>query len=119
MTHNPDAGLATAGKPCVPGTDPARYPDFFGEWMEHAGLLVNSLGVNDDSQELNLVLLWGGRGLRKLTKAAGVDTEIDSPTTCKSAIALIRSHCRKNVNLSMAMLRLMRARQGDKTVRSS
>ena len=116
MTHNPDAGLATAGKPCVLGTDPARYLDIFDDWMEHASLLVNSLGVKDDSQKLNLLLLWGGRDLRKLAKAAGVDTEAVPPPTCKSAIALIRSHCGKHVNLSMAMFRLMHARQGDKTV---
>ena len=116
MTHNPDAGLATAGKPCALGTDPARYLDIFDDWTEHASLLVNSLGVKDDSQKLNLLLLWGGRDLRKLAKAAGVDTEADPPPTCKSAIALIRSHCGKHVNLSMAMFRLMHARQGDKTV---
>ena len=116
MTLNPDAGLATAGKPCVLGTDPARYLDIFDEWMEHASLLVASLGVKDDNQKLNLLLLWGGRDLRKLAKAAGVDTEAETPTTCKAAIALIRSHCGKHVNLSMAVFRLMHARQGSKTV---
>ncbi|KAF0310212.1 hypothetical protein FJT64_018746 [Amphibalanus amphitrite] len=116
MSLIPDAGLATAGKPCVLGTDPARYHDIFEEWLEHASLLVNSLGVTDDTQKLNLLLLWGGRDLRKLAKVAGVDTESDPPTTFKAAIVQIRAHCRQHVNLSMAVFRLMHARQGEKTV---
>ncbi|KAF0301047.1 hypothetical protein FJT64_003207 [Amphibalanus amphitrite] len=108
--------LKYAGKPCVLGTDPARYHDIFEEWLEHASLLVNSLGVTDDTQKLNLLLLWGGRDLRKLAKVAGVDTESDPPTTFKAAIVQIRAHCRQHVNLSMAVFRLMHARQGEKTV---
>ena len=116
MTHNFDAGLATAGKPCVLGTDPAKYKDIFDEWLEHIDLLVTSLGVKDDDQKLNLLLLWGGRDLRKLAKAAGVDTKSDPPTSYKAAITKIQAHFGKHVNLSMAVFRLMHARQGEKTV---
>ena len=81
-----------------------------------AGLLVSSLGVKDDTQKLNLLLLWGGRDLRKLAKAAGVDTESDPPPTSKAAITKIRAHCKQHVNLSMAVFRLMHTRQGERTV---
>ena len=111
-----DATLAIAGKPCELGTDPTRYLDIFDDWYEHANLLVNSLGVRDDTQKLNLLLLWGGRELRKLAKTTGVDTEAEPPTTCKAAVTKIQAHCGKHVNLSMAMFRLMHARQGEKAV---
>ena len=55
------------------------------------------------------MLLWGGRELRRLAKAAGVDTEATPPTSAKTAITLIRAHCGAHVNLSMTMLRLMHA----------
>jgi len=75
-----DATLAIAGKPCELGTDPTRYLDIFDDWYEHANLLVNSLGVKDDTQKLNLLLLWGGRDLRKLANVR------DRPILCTRCV---------------------------------
>ena len=116
MAEGIDPSFATAGKPCHLGNEPATYLDTFDEWLEETSLLTRSLGIKYDTQKLNLMLLWGGRELRRLAKAAGEDVETKPPPTYGSALARIRAHCGTHVNLSMTMFRLMHARQGDKTV---
>ena len=53
---------------------------------------------------------------RKVTKEAGVTTEGDTADTLESALQKIRTKCGKHVNLSMAIFKLMHARQGTKSV---
>ena len=111
-----DAGLATAGKPCDLGNDPSKYLEHFEDWNDHTSLLADSIGIKDNAQKLKLVLLWGGRQFRRFAKETGVTTEGTSPDNLEAAIAKIRKHGGEHVNLSMAMFKLMHARQGMKSV---
>ena len=104
--------LASAGKPCHFGTDPAKYLCIFEEWYEHSDLLADSMGCDDAGQKLKLLLLWGGREFRLHAKAAGVD----ETSTLKDALVKIRAYCGQYVNLSMAMFKLMHASQQGKSV---
>ena len=110
-----DAALAAAGKPIDLGSDPAKYLEKFEDWYEHTKLLAESIGIRDDKQKLRLALLWGGKELRKIAKDAKVDTDKDEETLA-TAIEKIREACGKHVNLTMAMFRLMHAKQDSKTV---
>ena len=116
MTEVVDPALATAGKTCNLGSDPAKYLEVFETWYEHVSLLADSIGVKDQKQKLLLVLLWGGKDFRKFTKDAGVTTNGDTPDTLEAAIKKIRDKCSTHVNLSMAMFKLMHARQGTRSV---
>ena len=116
MSEVVDAALATAGKTCDLGTDPSKYLEKFEDWYEHTSLLADSIGVKDKKQKLRLLLLWGGRQFRKFAKEAKVTTEGDTPDTLEQAITKIREQCGAHVNLSMAVFKLMHARQGTKTV---
>jgi hypothetical protein len=114
-----DAALATAGKPCELGTDPAKYLERFEDWYEHTSLLADSVGIKNEHQKLRLVHLWGGKDIRKFSKEAGVVLEGDNPDnldTLVAAIDKIRDRCGRHVNLSMSMFKLMHAKQGTKTV---
>ena len=114
-----DASLASAGKPCDMGTDPAAYLEKFEDWFEQTDLMVNSVGVTDDKRKLNLILLWGGRDFRDFAKEAGVITaadDADHPDTVEAAVTKIRQECGKYTNYSMAMFDLMHAKQGTRTI---
>ena len=113
-----DPALATAGKPIELGNDPAKYLEIFEEWYEHTKLLAESIGVKDNKQKQRLLLLWGGRSLRKLAKEAGVVTEgrAEDLDDLEGTLKKIREKCGAHVNLSMAMYKLMHANQGTKTM---
>jgi hypothetical protein len=109
-----DAALATAGKPCVLGSDPARYLERFEDWLEHHDLLASSIGVKEEAQKLKLLLLWGGKDFRKFAKDAEVIIEGQGADSFKTAVDKIRAKCGSQVNLSMAMFKLMHVKQGTK-----
>ena len=111
-----DPALATAGEQCDLGNDPSKYLERFEDRSEHITLLADSIKVKDKAQKLSLILLWGGRQFRKVTKGAGVTTEGDTMDTLESALQKIRTKCGKHVNLSMAVFKLMHARQGTESV---
>ncbi len=115
MAEVVDVALATAGKPIDLGHDPAKYLEKFEDWYEHTSLLADSIGVRDERQKLKLILLWGGKELRKIAKEAEINTE-DANEDLAGAIRKLRTTCGKHVNLSMAMFKLMHAKQSSKTV---
>ena len=98
-----DAALATAGKPCELGNDPSKHLERFEDWYGHTSLLADSIGVKNDGQKLKLILLWGGRQFRKYAKEAGIVMEGEEQDNLNEAIAKIKAHCGKHVNLSMAV----------------
>ena len=110
-----DATVATAGKECQLGTDPAKFLERFEDWYEHHSLLADTMAV-EASKKLKLLLLWGGKDFRKFSKEAGVVSEGDAQDTLDAAIGKLRNRCGSHVNLSMAMFRLMHAKQGTKTI---
>ena len=55
-----DATVATAGKECQLGTDPAKFLERFEDWYEHHDLLADTMGV-EANKKLKLLLLWGGK----------------------------------------------------------
>ena len=121
MTEIVDANLATAGKPCNLGTDPSKHNEKFEDWYDHTSLLADSIGIKNKKQKLSLILLWGGRDFRKHAKDAGVITAAEATEEAPAddldgAITKIRKHFGDNVNLSMAMFKLMHAKQGTKSV---
>ena len=111
-----DAALASAGKPCDLGTDPAKYLEKFEDWFEHISLLADSIGITDKPQKLKLILLWGGKDFRKSAKDAEITTSGDHPDTFDEAIAKLRAYFGKHVNLSLAVFKLMHTRQGNRTI---
>ena len=110
-----DAALATAGKKCDLGNDPAKYLERFEEWYEHTSLLADAIGIKDSAQKLRLMLLWGGQDFRKTVKEAHVILEGDGKDTLDQAIEKIRTQCSCHVNSTMAMYKLMHVQQGTKT----
>ena len=104
------ASVATAGTPCLLGTDPAKFLEKFEDWWEHHELLADTVGVQDN-KKLRVLLLWGGKEFRKFAKDAGVITNGDNPDTLNASIEKIRTQCGSHVNLSMAMFKLMHAKQ--------
>ena len=60
-----DAALATAGTPCVLGTDPSKFLEKFEDWYEHTSILADAVGVESEDLKLKLMLLWGGKDFRK------------------------------------------------------
>ena len=113
-----DAALATAGETCDLGTDPSQFLDRFDDWFENQKLLADSITNLPDDRKLKLLLLWGGKEFRKFVKDAGVITsgEDQAHDTIKAAVVKIRARCGQHVNLTMAMYKLMHARQGTKSV---
>lgn len=111
-----DPALATAGKICDMGNDPSKYLERFEDWYEHTSLLADSISIKDNKQKLRLILLWGGKHFRKFAKEAGVVTDGDTPDSLADAITKVRSKCGDHVNLSMAIFKLMHARQGTKSI---
>ena len=110
-----DAALATAGKQCDLGNDPAKYLEKFEEWYEHTSLLADAIAIKDSAQKLRLMLLWGGRDFRKTVKEAQVILEGDGKDTLDQAIEKIRTQYGCHVNSTMAMYKLMHVQQGTKT----
>ena len=108
------ASVATAGTPCILGTDPAKFLEKFEDWYEHHDLLADTVGVQDD-KKLRVLLLWGGKEFRKFAKEAGVVLEGETPDTLAAAIDKVRIQCGSHVNLSMAMFKLMHVKQGTRT----
>ena len=104
------ASVATAGTPCKLGTDPAKFLENFEDWFEHHSLLAETIGV-EDAKFMKVLLLWSGKEFRKFAKEAGV-LETDSRA---AAIGKIQTRCGSHVNLSMAIFKLMHAKQGTKT----
>ena len=111
-----DPALATAGKPLELGQDPTKYLERFDLWYNHTSLLADSIGVKDKQQKLRLTLLWGGQDFRQFAQDAGVVHTGEGADTLENAIEKVREACSKHVNLSMAMYKLMHAKQGTKTV---
>jgi len=109
-----DATIATAGSACQLGTDPSKFLERFEDWLEHHQLLADTVGV-DDTRMLQVLLLWSGKDFRKLAKEAGVITEGDDKDSLNAAITKIRQKCGSHVNLSMAVFKLMHAKQGSRT----
>ncbi len=66
--------------------------------------------------KLRLTLLWGGQDFRQFAQNAGVVHTGEGADTLENAIDKVREACRKHVNLSMAMYKLMHAKQGTKSV---
>ena len=114
MADHLGASIATAGKECTLGTDPAKFLEKFEDWYEHHELLADTVGVQDN-KKLQVLLLWGGKEFRKFAKDAGVVTVGDTPDNLVAAIEKIRTQCDSHVNLSMAMFKLMHTKQGSKT----
>ena len=67
--------MATAGKKCQLGTDPAKFLERFEDWYEHHDLLADTMAIAAD-KKLKLLLLWGGKEFRKFCKDAGVITDV-------------------------------------------
>ena len=109
------ASVATAGAVCDLGTDPAKFLEKFEDWYEHHSLLADTVGVQDN-KKLKVLLLWGGKDFRKFAKEAGVVSEGQTQDTENAAIEKLRIKCGSHVNLSMAMFKLMHAKQGTKTM---
>ena len=101
--------LATAGKPCELGQDPSKYLGRFNVWYEHTSLIADSIGEKTTQQKLRLSLIWGGQDFRRFAKDAGVVHTRDDADTLENAIDKVRAACRKHVNLSMAIYKLMHA----------
>ena len=114
MAEHIGASVATAGNACMLGTDPAKFLEKFEDWFEHHELLADTVGVQD-SKKMKILLLRGGKDFRKFAKDAGVVTDGETPDTLATAIGKIRTQCGSHVNLSMAMFKLMHAKQGSKT----
>ena len=110
-----DAALATAGKQCDLGNDPAKYLERFEEWYEHTSLLADAIDIKDSAQKLRLMLLWGGWDFCKTVKEVQVILEGDGKDTFDQAIEKIRTQCGHHVNSTMAMYKLMDVQQGTKT----
>ena len=104
------ASVATAGTPCKLGTDPAKFLENFEDWLDHHCLLAETIGV-EDAKFMKVLLLWSGKDFRKFSKEAGV---LDTDSRA-AAIGKIRTRCGSHVNLSMAIFKLMHAKQGTKT----
>ena len=120
MSDHVDAALATAGRPCDLGTDPSQFLPRFEDWWETHNLLVDSITDLPDTKKLKLLLLWGGKDFRKFAKDAGVLTDPDGDDRPadgpKTALEKIKAKCTPHLNLTMAMYKLMHAKQGTKTV---
>ena len=56
-----NAALDTAGKAIDLGTDPAYYLEKLTDWRVQTNLTLDTVGVPNDNQKLNLILLWGGK----------------------------------------------------------
>ena len=67
-----DPTLATVGTPLQLQPDTTTQLQTFQDWLEHHQLLAETVGVTDPSQTLKLLLLWGGKEMRKLAGDAGV-----------------------------------------------
>ena len=78
MTDHIGASIATAGKECTLGTDPAKFLEKFEDWFEHHELLADTVGVQA-TKKLQVLLLWGGKEFRKFAKDAGVVTVGGTP----------------------------------------
>ena len=113
MADHLGASVATAGKECMLGTDPAKFLEKFEDWYEHHELLADTVGVQDN-KKLQVLLLWGGKEFRKFAKNAGVVT-VD-PDDLVAAIGKIRTKCDSHVNLSMAMFKLMHTKQSSQDI---
>ena len=79
-----DATVATTGKECQLGTDPAKFLERFDDWYEHHDLLADTMSV-EANKKLKLILLWGGKEIRKFAKDAGVVSEGDSQDALDAA----------------------------------
>ena len=114
-----DPTLATVGTPLQLQPDTTTQLQTFQDWLEHHQLLAETVGVTDPSQTLKLLLLWGGKEMRKLAGDAGVvqtNTEGGAAAdTLNGAIDKIIQKLRGHVNLSLAVYNLMHAEQGTKT----
>ena len=114
-----DPTLATVGTPLQLQPDTTTQLQTFQDWLEHHQLLAETVGVTDPSQTLKLLLLWGGKEMRKLAGDAGVvqtNTEGGAAAdTLNGAIDKIIQKLRGHVNLSLAVYNLMHAEQGAKT----
>ena len=108
-----DPALATAGTPCNLGPDPSKHLEKFEDWFEHTNLLIDAIGVKDGKQQLKLMLLWGGKDLRKFSREADVSTA-EEGDTLTTAVNKIRTKFGRQVNLTMAIYKLMHAKQGSK-----
>lgn len=114
-----DAYLASAGTRLTLGNDPSHYTEKFEEWTEQMKLTLDTVGVRNDDQKLNLLLLWGGKELRDTAKEAGVKDSVSQPNdhdTSEGAITKITNHLNQYVNYALAMYELMNAKQGEKSV---
>ena len=79
--------------------------------------MADSIGIKDKQQKLRLILfLWGGQDFRQLAQEAEVVHKREGADTLENAIEKVREACRKHVNLSMVMYKLMYAKQDTKTV---
>ena len=114
-----DPALATAGKPLELGQDPTKYLERLDFWYNHTSLLADSIGEKDKQQKLQLTLLWGGHDIPQFAEDAGVVHKEEGADTLENAIEKVREACRKHVNLSMAMYKLMHAKQGTKILTES
>ena len=87
-----DATVATAGKECQLGSDPAKFLERFEDWYEHHILLTDTMGV-ENNRKLKLLLLWGGKDFRKFAKDAGVVTDGDAQDSLDAFLAPQMSSC--------------------------
>ena len=87
-----DATVATAGKECQLGTDPAKFLERFEDWYEHHDLLADAVGV-EANKKLKLLLLWGGKEFRKFAKDAGVVSEGDAQDALDAAVEKVWQSC--------------------------
>lgn len=78
MSGQVNVRLATAGRPCDPGTDPSQFPARIEEWWETQYLLFDSITDLPDTRKLKLLLLLGGIEFRKLAKDAGVQIQAEN-----------------------------------------
>ena len=111
-----DPALATAGKPLELGQDATKYLERFDFWYNHTSLLADSIGVKDKQQKLRLTFFMGRQDFRQLAQEDEVVHKREGADTLENAIEKVREACRKHVNLSMVMYKLMHAKQGTKTV---
>ena len=87
----------------------------FENWYEHHNLLADTMAIAVD-KKLKLLLLWGRKEFRKFCKDAGVIIDGEAQDTLDTAFGKVRTKCGSHVNLSMAMFKLMHAKQGTKTI---
>ena len=111
-----DAALATAGTPCVLGTDPSKFLEKFEDWYEHTSILADAVGVKREDQKLKLMILWGGKDFRKTVKDANVITTGETKDSLDQALVKIRDKFGKHVNLTMGMYKLMHIKHGSKSL---